>query len=80
MNKLEYTVTKLIKELHTAEGLTKRKRNQGEAHATEDKEFTSGSKKRPHKVEKKNQGKVQKKKKPRAVKVDKSNDKRNHCN
>ena len=54
MNKLEYNVTKLMKELHTAEGLTKRKRNQGEAHATEYKASTSGSKKRPHKAEKKN--------------------------
>ena len=35
INKLEYTVTKLMKELHTAVGLTKKKRNQGEAHATE---------------------------------------------
>ena len=38
MNKLEYTVTELMKELHTAEGLTKR---------------ASGSKKRPHKADKK---------------------------
>ena len=42
INKLEYIVTKLMKELHTAVGLTKRKRNQGEAHATEHKAFTSG--------------------------------------
>ena len=54
INKLEYTVTELMKELHTANGLTKRKRNQGEAHATEHKASASGSKKRPHKDEKKN--------------------------
>ena len=33
MNKLEYTVTELMKELHTAEGLTKKKMTQGEVHA-----------------------------------------------
>ena len=54
MNKIEYTVTKLMKELHTAEGLTKRKRNQGQAHATEHKASASRSKKRPHDAEKKN--------------------------
>ena len=52
INKLEYTVTKLMKELHTAVGLTKRKRNQGEAHATEQKASASGTKKRPHKADK----------------------------
>ena len=80
MNKIEYTVKKLMKELHTAEGIIKRKRNQGEAHATKHKASTSGSKKRPRKAEKKNQGKVSKKKNPRAIKVDKSNDKYHHCN
>ena len=80
MNKLEYTVTKLMKELHTAEGLTKRKRNQRKAYATEHKASTSESKKRLHKADKENQCKVQKKKKPRPVEADKSNDKRHHCN
>ena len=60
MNKLEYIVTELMKEIHTAEGLTKKKRTQGEVHATAS---TSGSMKRPRKAEKKNQPKVQKKKK-----------------
>ena len=62
MNKLEYTVTELMKELHTAEGLTKKKRALEEVHATAS---TSGSNKRPHKAEKKNQPKFQNKKKPR---------------
>ena len=76
MNKLEYTITELMKELYTAEGLTKKKRAQGEVHATAS---TSRSKKRPCKAEKKNKPKVQKKKKtPRVPKVDKSNDKCHH--
>ena len=54
MNKLEYTVTELMKELHTTEGLTKRKRDQGETRASEHKSSACGSKKRPHKAEKKN--------------------------
>ena len=53
INKLEYTITKLMKELHTAVGLTKRKRNQGEAHATEQKASASGTEKRPYKADKK---------------------------
>ena len=53
INKPENTFTKLMKDLHTAEGLTKRKRNQREAHAPEHKASTSGSKKRPHRAEKK---------------------------
>ena len=53
MNKLEYIVTELMKELHAAEGLTKRKRNHGEAYATEHKASTFGSKKRPYKAKKK---------------------------
>jgi hypothetical protein len=78
MNKLEYTVTELMKELQTAEALTKKKRAQGEVHATAS---TSGSKKRPRNAEKKNQPKVQTKKKaPKALKLDKSNDKCHHCN
>ena len=55
MNKLEYTVTELMKELQTAEALTKKKRAQGEVHATAS---TSGSKKRPRNAEKRNQPKV----------------------
>ena len=55
MNKLEYIVTELMKELRTAEGLTKKKKTQEEIHATAS---TYGSKKRPRKAEKKNQPKV----------------------
>ena len=54
MNKLDHTVTKLMEELRTTEGLTKRKRNQGEAHATEQKASASGTKKRPHQADKEN--------------------------
>ena len=78
MNKLEYTVTELMKELQTAEAFTKKKRAQGEVHATAS---TSGSKKRPRNAEKKNQPKVHTKKKaPKAPKVDKSKDKCHHYN
>ena len=78
MNKLEYTITEFMKELQTAEGLTKKRRTEREVHSTAS---TSGSKERPRKAEKKNQPKVQKKKNAsKAPKVDKSNDKCHHCN
>ena len=50
----KYTLQLFLWAPLTTECLTKKKSNQGEAHATKHKASTSGSKKRPHKAEKKN--------------------------